>query len=159
MLCLNQADLHPVRFLVRLCPWLGTADEQSFWVELLVGHCRYELSLTKSICWLLQALLSFSVPFRFSGGWAPQIPLQSPCDKLKVGVPTKYPTMTGQFIVPSGFSFHIGGTGGLGNTSLYNTVLAWRGGIMWSMCSFLSSNVVCLGLCGIGENFRLTLAF
>lgn len=55
--------------LVRVYPQLASADEQSHWLRLLFRHCPYELGLPRSVCWLLQTPLSFSVIVIFSIYW------------------------------------------------------------------------------------------
>ena len=52
----NQADLHPTKFPGNSSPQPGSADEQSLWLGLLLGHFRYKLCLPRSMCWLLQTL-------------------------------------------------------------------------------------------------------
>lgn len=42
------------RSMLRVWSCFGSADDQSHWLGLLFGHCRYELSQRRSICWLLQ---------------------------------------------------------------------------------------------------------
>lgn len=44
--------------LSRVCFWLGSADEQSYWLGLLLRHCKYELYWLRYVCWLLQSLPS-----------------------------------------------------------------------------------------------------
>ena len=45
---------------------LSSADEQIFQVGLLLGHCKYELSMPMPTCWLLPAPSLFFVTVRFS---------------------------------------------------------------------------------------------
>lgn len=51
--------------LVKVCPQLSSADEQSHWLGLVLGRCRYELSLPRFMHWLLQALPPFSLIGQF----------------------------------------------------------------------------------------------
>ena len=62
---LNQADLHFPSSLLRVCPQRDSAEEQNLWLRLLLGRCKYELSLPTSVCWLLLAPPPFSVSVLF----------------------------------------------------------------------------------------------
>ena len=54
---LDHADLHAPSSLIRVSPHLDSADEQNLWLKLLLGYFRYELSLPRTVCWLLLAPL------------------------------------------------------------------------------------------------------
>ena len=61
--------------LVKVHPQLGSTDEQTCWLVLLLWYCRHELDLARSMYWLLQApphLVHFT---QIAIHWALQIPL------------------------------------------------------------------------------------
>ena len=75
---LNQRDLDSTVSPGQTAPQLGSAGEQSHWFGLLLGHCRYELDLPCSVCWLLQAHLLLFCHSHIPSLWALQIPLKPP---------------------------------------------------------------------------------
>ena len=80
--------------LASLHNWLGCADEQSCWLGLLLGRCRYELGLWKSECWLLQApppIHHIQIP----SSQALRFPCKSPWDEIGVGDPKSDPQCWG----------------------------------------------------------------
>ena len=84
------------------------------WDYLLLGHCRYELCLPKSVCWLLQAPPPFLHHSQIPSNCNPQVPLQSSWYETRARAPTKQLQCQEVLVVPPGFSFPTGGTGGSG---------------------------------------------
>ena len=110
--------------LVRVHLQLHSADEQSCWLGLLLGHCRYELSLPRSVCWLLQTPPHFSVSVRF--------PVQSPWYEIRVQAPVKWPTMLCGGWLSSQVLFPLEEPRALGRP--LHMVLGWPGGGQCSQC-------------------------
>lgn len=57
-------------------------DEQTYWLELVLGYCRCELGLPRSQCCCCKLLLLFSQR-QIPSGWGLQVFLQSPQGKIR----------------------------------------------------------------------------
>lgn len=82
----------------------GSAEEQSCWLGLLVGHHRHELRLPRPSagpCKPLPLLHHSQNP----RGWAPKSPLQSQRCEIRGGAPTKCCTMLGRLVATMGSLF------------------------------------------------------
>lgn len=125
----KKADRQPLKFSGQkvtatwFCRWV------SHWLVLLLRHCRNELSLPRFTCQLLRALPSFSITIGFPAVELHRTPC-NPCGvKIRVAAPIKQLTMLGLLTVPLGFSFSTGGARSSGETSPYDSVLAWEWGL------------------------------
>ena len=135
--------------LVRECSWVGFAGEQNHYLGLLIGHCRYEFGLPRSMYWLLQDPPSFSIKVRFPVVEPPRFLCSPQCCTVRAVIPSKWPTMRGELVVHPQVLFSHWKNWRL--RGIFHVVLQWPGGAtMQSMCSCFSypSNAVCFGLHG-----------
>lgn len=129
-----------------------SAGEHRCFLELLLGHCKYEFSLPRSVFWLLQALPHcFSVIVRFPVT-GPRRLFGNPCGvRSELGVSQMTHNM-GEVDWPLWDSLFLLERPVAWETSPLGALLT-GGGAMPSMCSYSSypSNAACLGLwCALG---------
>lgn len=117
----------PPNSLVRACPQLSSAVEQSCWWGLLLEHQRSELSLYTEPCSYELNPTEYRFPCNSLGAKSEQGRPQSKCTRLTVPPGFPFPP---EDLEAQGKPFHV--------------VLHWPGGgAMWSPCSrsFYPSNV------------------
>lgn len=146
---IQMRSMPPLIFLVRMHPWLDSADKQNCRLGFLLGHCRYELSLPRSLCWCCKHVSVRQIP----SSSIPQISQQPLYCEIQISLPAKWPTMLGgrQFLVCPGSLFPLDRVEVLPKP--VQVVLCWTGGgarqsAHW--CIFYLSHVVFLGLHGAG---------
>lgn len=136
-------------FLVMLQHQLASAGEQSWWLGLLFGFCRKELSLSRSEWWLLQASSPFFLTIRFPGvkSW------RFPCNfhvTLEWGFPRSNSQWWGSRMSPLGALLRVEElTVDLREPTLQGAVPNWE--VLLGQDSACPPNAVCLGLCGAGD--------
>lgn len=115
-------------FLLRVNPWLSTAEVQSCRLWLILGHCMCEFSLLRSLFWLLPSSPLFSFTVRFAV-IKPHI-----CPYNPHGIREEIPAMSlkilreaGSLLLPR-LSFTIGRTRGSGENCPCGAMLAWAKG-------------------------------
>lgn len=106
----------PQSFLVRVCPQVGSVDEQNHWLGLLLAGLN---SVCQDVCGSCCKPLPTS-----SLSDSPAIPLS----EIRVGTSTKWPTMLEESGHLPWFSYHIGGTRSSGKTSPCGAALSWGRG-------------------------------
>lgn len=90
--------------LSRVLPRLGSADEQSCWLVLLLENQRYKLDLLGSMCWLLQ----ISITIRFPVVEPCRFPCNTQWSEIRQSGSTKQPQCC-EDGCPLGFSCWPGG--------------------------------------------------
>ena len=94
--------------LSRVLLRLGSADEQSFWLVLLLGNQRYKLNLLGSMCCLWQIFLPYSITVRFPVVEPCRFPCNTQWSKTRERGSTKQPQCC-EDGCPLGFSCWPGG--------------------------------------------------
>lgn len=97
----------------------GFVDEPSHWLRLLLGHCRYELCLPRSVWWLLQTPPHFSLTVRF--------PYNPHGVRSEKGLPQSDPQCWGRLVVLPGSLFTLEQSEARG-IPLHGAALSWRRG-------------------------------